>query len=109
MAFLQRLFTVLTLFLSMIACNAAAMGGSQSVLKDELEVKGSILQNEIQWAEHAMEKYNRKNGKFPVRSTIQGAAHIHSEKWASDSREHLDNNVFEVLVDEPPKSSLRGK
>jgi hypothetical protein len=109
MAFLlQRLLTVLTLFLSMLACNVVAAMGASSVLKQELDWVGSVLENEIRWAEHAMETYNRKHDKFPLRSTIRGAPHVHSQKWTSDSREHLDNNVFEVLVDAHPKTSLRG-
>ena len=43
-----------------------------------------ILRRELEWAESTLEGYKRKNGKIPLRSSIE-AEHVHTEKWKNDS------------------------
>jgi hypothetical protein len=103
------LFSMLVWNVSVVAASPAT-GVNHLVLKNELEWEGSsVLQIELWWAEHSIEQYNRRNSKFPLRSSIR-AAHVHSEQWLNDSREHLENNHVIVADDDSsPQKNLRGK
>jgi uncharacterized protein YodC (DUF2158 family) len=82
----------------------------ESVLKEEAMFPGSVLRNELKWAEDAIAGYNRKNSKFPLRSSIAGARHgMFSQKWFDDSRNHLENNAHtESVTEDTPRKNLRG-
>jgi hypothetical protein len=51
-----------------------------------MTAEDSVFMQELRWAEHSLEKYRRKNGDMPIRSSIR-AVHIHSESWRQDSIE----------------------
>jgi len=49
-----------------------------------LTAEDAIIQQELEWAERAMEGYKQKKGIIPTRSSIR-AAHVHTEDWRQDS------------------------
>jgi hypothetical protein len=86
-------------------------GPVKSVLKEEAICAGSVLQNEIKWAEHAIAGYYRNHSTYPLRSSIGGARHhvMFSQEWFDDSRYHLENNAYtESVTEDTPRKSLRG-
>jgi hypothetical protein len=86
----------------------------KSVLKEETMFAGSVLQNELKWAEHAIVGYNQKHNRLPLRSSIGGAGARHvmfSQEWFDDSRYHLENNAHTTkmsMTKETPRKNLRG-
>ena len=61
-----------------------------SLLERELIMPGTLLQNEIKWAQDSMEMYHRQKHKFPLRSSLEGSPqNIHTEQWEEKSLEHL--------------------
>lgn len=49
-----------------------------------LTAEDALIQQELEWAERAMEGYKLKTGTMPTRSSIR-AAHVHTEEWRKDS------------------------
>jgi hypothetical protein len=84
----------------------------ESVLKEEAMLPGSVLQNELRWAEDAIAGYNLKHNKYPLRSSNGGASRVmFSEEWFDDSKYHLENNVHKaylVTEEDTPRKNLRG-
>jgi hypothetical protein len=77
-----------------------------------MTAEDSVFMRELRWAEHSLEKYRRKNGVMPIRSSIR-AAHIHSESWRQDSIEaqktwYTKNSVV-AQGEARPKDNLRGR
>jgi hypothetical protein len=78
-----------------------------------MTTEDSVFMQELRWAEHSLEKYRRKNGAMPIRSSIRGA-HIHSESWRHDSIEaqktswYNKNNVV-AQGEARAKNNLRGR
>jgi hypothetical protein len=78
-----------------------------------MTAEDSVFMQELRWAEHSLEKYRRKNGTMPLRSSIR-AAHINSELWRQDSIEAQNtswdnkNNVV-AQVEARSKDNLRGR
>jgi hypothetical protein len=66
------------------AQNVSFLAPNNSILHDELEHEGSILLNELQWAENALKMYNQRNNKLPVRSPITHD----SMEWIMESANH---------------------
>jgi hypothetical protein len=91
-------------------CEAFMYAPVKSVLKEEAMFAGSVLQNELKWAEHAIEGYNRKHSKYPLRSSIGGAHHVmFSQAWFDDSRYHLENNAHtDSVTEDTQRKNLRG-
>lgn len=84
-------------FIGLLSCSATSQASAQSnaflalqnsILHDELEHEGSILLNELQWAENALKMYNQRNNKLPVRSPITHD----SMEWIMESASHLQEN-----------------
>lgn len=63
----------------MTSATAWDAGSDASMTTEE-----AIIEQELLWAEQAMEGYKRKTGKLPIRSAIR-AAHVHTEAWRQDS------------------------
>jgi hypothetical protein len=78
-----------------------------------MSAEDSVFMRELRWAEHSLEKYRRKNGTMPIRSSIR-AAHVHSESWRQDSIEaqktywYNKNNVV-AQGEAWAKDNLRGR
>lgn len=71
-----------------------------------LTAEDAIIQQELEWAERAMEGYKQKKGIIPIRSSIR-AAHVHTEDWRQDTISLLTQNDHE-FEQELGARSLRG-
>lgn len=70
-----------------------------------LTAEDAIIQQELEWAERAMEGYRQKKGHIPTRSSIR-AAHVHTDDWRQDSISLLQSSGdFEQELE---ASNLRG-
>lgn len=65
-----------------------------------LNAEDAIIEQELRWAERAMEGYKQKKGIIPTRSSIR-AAHVHTDDWRRDSISLLQQE----LPDRRPSSS----
>lgn len=75
---------------------------SQLSGKDVYEI--DIIRHELEWAEHSLEGYKRRNDKFPLRSSIGTANHVHTKEWIMESVKLLQDKSPE----KSPKTQLRG-
>jgi hypothetical protein len=67
----------------------------------------ALIQQELEWAERAMEGYKRKTGTIPTRSSIR-AAHVHTEEWRKDSISLLSRGSSDDYKTEASSRNLRG-
>lgn len=99
------IFSIIILTLAMLVRNVAADLASPAI---DHPAMGSIIENELKWAAHAIENYNRKNNKLPFRPSIR-EIHVHSDDWYHASKSHLENNHIVVDPGSPsPQKNLRG-
>ena len=110
-------------FFFLLLLSLASSSITETLGLSEIDIDGSavdaeeaIMRRELEWAEAAMESYKRKNGKIPLRSSIN-APHVHTEQWKIDSMKFLtsgnsrDASAME-LGDEDPlatANNLRGR
>lgn len=75
-----------TLLLSFIS--SSILTGTSVVVGQEwqfpLTAEDAIIEQELEWAERAMEGYKQKMGIIPTRSSIR-ARHVHTQDWRKDS------------------------
>ena len=60
----------------------------QDAEEEEDEESRDIISHEIEWAEQTMEAFQRKNGKYPLRSSIK-TPHVHTSAWMKESSDLL--------------------
>lgn len=72
-----------------------------------LTAEDAIIQQELEWAEQAMEKYKRKTGTMPLRSSIR-AAHVHTEEWRREAMDMLAKGASPEFEQELSARNLRG-
>ena len=72
-----------------------------------LTAEEALIQQELEWAERAMEGYKRKTGSIPTRSSIR-AAHVHTEEWRRDSITLLSRGSSDDYETEVTTRNLRG-
>lgn len=80
----RRIHLLLLLLIELLSAVAVAAPAPPPLDSMVLVTEEDILQQELEWAEQAMEGYKRKTGKLPIRSSIR-AAHVHTEAWRQDS------------------------
>ena len=51
-----------------------------------------FMAHELEWAEHNIELYRRRNKQLPLRSSIR-ADHVNSEDWKQDSMDALQQQL----------------
>lgn len=59
-----------------------------SQVEEESEESRDIISHEIEWAEQTMEAFQRKNGSYPLRSSIR-TPHVHTSAWMKESSDLL--------------------
>lgn len=67
----------------------------------------SLIRQELEWAERAMEAYKQKTGTMPLRSSIQ-AAHVHTEEWRQESITMLSSTKGRSDISLSSTPRLRG-
>ena len=81
----RRLTKLLLACALLLIINVAPVSGQRASIPIYATIdEDEILRRELEWAESTLEGYKRKNGKIPLRSSIE-AEHVHTEKWKNDS------------------------
>jgi hypothetical protein len=97
-------FLFFLVFLS--SSSEAALAQEQdSQLMGKAVDENDVIRLELEWAEHSLEGYKRQNDKFPLRSSIGTANHVHTDEWMMESVKLL---LQEKSPKKIPKTQLRG-
>jgi hypothetical protein len=94
------------ILLLLILASTSSNAQQQGEWDMPLTAEDSIIQQELEWAEKAMENYKRKTGSMPLRSSIQ-AAHVHTEEWRREAIRMLSKGS-EDFEKELTTRNLRG-
>ena len=74
--------------LLVVPTQQAEQESPQESSQDSEDESRDIISHEIEWAEQTMEAFQRKNGKYPLRSSIK-TPHVHTSAWMKESSDLL--------------------